>query len=103
MEQRTRGSTLYPSKLQNIYQAAQNIAMNHLQTSCLMIPDSIRKELCALKDKKTRKGGGGKELWGKMAAVLGVYEDEHGLRFVAPLNMQEHRLHYFDRIEDRAA
>jgi hypothetical protein len=50
------------------------------------IPISLKQELCALKDKKTRAQGG-KEHWAKGAAALGVYDDDHGLRYVDRIHL----------------
>jgi hypothetical protein len=78
---RARGAIYYPSTLNGIYQAAQNMAGRHLCEDCQQIPDSIRQDLVKLRDHKS-SAGGGKKYWTTAARVLGVYEDETGcLRF----------------------
>ena len=95
----TSGSTLYPTKLIGIYQAAQNIATSHIlgdltnnddgnanlsnsSLLCTAIPDDIRMELQKLYHMKEMSGGG-RELWARHGQVHGVYEDEYGLRFTS--------------------
>ena len=80
LRERARGSTYYPSKLAGIYQAAQNMANSHLTQYCREIPKDIREELKSLGNKKS-SAGGGKGYWSGGAKILGVIEDEHGLRF----------------------
>lgn len=77
---RSRGAMYYPAKLDGLYQAAQNQAKGHLTKHCHHIPPHIRSELLRLNDHKS-SAGGGKKYWGDGVRVLGVYEDEHGLRF----------------------
>eukprot|EP00980_Cylindrotheca_fusiformis_P001572 scaffold360_cov107-Cylindrotheca_fusiformis.AAC.2 len=77
---RDRGSKYYPAKLNGLYQAAQSMASGHLCYHCKQVPQSLRNELLILREKKS-SAGGGKKYWGDGVRVLGVYEDEHGLRF----------------------
>jgi hypothetical protein len=77
---RQRGATYYPAKLNGLYQAAQSMASGHLCNHCGHIPQSIRQELNILRERKS-SAGGGKKYWGDGVRVLGVYEDETGLRF----------------------
>ncbi|KAG7354874.1 hypothetical protein IV203_004230 [Nitzschia inconspicua] len=77
---RQRGATYYPAKLNGLYQAAQSMASGHLCSHCGHIPQSVRQELIVLRERKS-SAGGGKKYWGDGVRVLGVYEDEHGLRF----------------------
>ena len=98
------GSTLYPTKLIGIYQAAQNIGTTHIlgnlnsnnnntatttssttstsSLNCTAIPDDIRIELQRLYNLKELSNGG-RELWARHGQVHGVYEDEYGLRFTS--------------------
>jgi hypothetical protein len=78
--ERTRASAFYPSKLQGIYQAAQNISFSHLMKHCTNIPTEIRDELVHLQAQKSSRGGG-KKYWVKAALKLGVIDTEDGLRF----------------------
>lgn len=77
---RHRGATYYPAKLKGLYQAAQSMASGHLCNHCQHIPHSVRQELLVLRERKS-SAGGGKKYWGDGVRVLGVYEDESGLRF----------------------
>jgi hypothetical protein len=77
---RARGAMYYPAKLNGLYQAAQSMASGHLCHHCQHIPDEIRQELLVLRERKS-SAGGGKKYWADGVRVLGVYEDEDGLRF----------------------
>ena len=70
----------YPAKLTGIYQAAQNMASAHLGDHCQHVPVQLRNELTRLRDRKS-SAGGGKKYWADGVRVLGVFEDEYGLRF----------------------
>lgn len=87
--ERTRGSTYYPSKLSGLYQAAQNLAVTHLMQNCPVVPRDVRECLNSLRDKKSAAGGG-KHAWADRAGALGVFEDEHGLRFTSRLDAVTH-------------
>ena len=80
LRERSRGSTYYPSKLTGIYQAAQNMTNSHMTTYCSSVPKEVREELKRLGNKKS-SAGGGKNYWSGGAKILGVIEDDHGLRF----------------------
>ena len=77
---RARGAIYYPAKLYGLYQAAQNMASGHLCDHCQHVPATTRAELLKLKDRKS-SAGGGKKYWADGVRVLGVFEDEDGLRF----------------------
>mmetsp|Transcript_8654 Transcript_8654/g.20779 ORF Transcript_8654/g.20779 Transcript_8654/m.20779 type:complete len:437 (-) Transcript_8654:162-1472(-) len=77
---RGRGSKYYPAKLSGLYQAAQSMASGHLCNHCNQIPHALRNELMILREKKS-SAGGGKKYWADGVRVLGVVEDEQGLRF----------------------
>jgi len=77
---RARGATYYPTKLEGLYQAAQNLASGHLCEHCPHVPPQIRAQLLRLRERKS-SAGGGKKYWGDGVRVLGAYEDEDGLRF----------------------
>lgn len=77
---RSRGATYYPARLNGLYQAAQSMASGHLCYHCEHIPAVIRQELLVLRERKS-SAGGGKKYWGDGVRILGVFEDESGLRF----------------------
>ena len=81
VQQRARGSVYFPTKLEGIYQAAQNMATTHLCQDCQYVPQDVRNHLLLLMKSKTSSAGGGKAHWGSAAKALGVYEDDCGLRF----------------------
>jgi hypothetical protein len=77
---RARGAMYYPAKLYGLYQAAQNMASSHLCEHCQHVPPDIRAELLKLRDRKS-SAGGGKKYWADGVRILGVFEDEDGLRY----------------------
>lgn len=105
VSQRAHGSTYYPTKLQGIYQASQNMAQTHLLELCPFVPPNVRNDLIRTRardnneygdnsnDKKRKQkaprskeksvAGAGKQFWAQTAAVLGIYEDTESdiLRF----------------------
>ena len=83
--QRNRGSTYYPSKLDGVYQAASNLAIVHLGEHCQIIDDQLRNELASLRNMLS-SGGAGKKIWADRAEVLGVFEDSNGLRFLPTID-----------------
>jgi hypothetical protein len=78
---RTRGAVYFPSKLEGVYQMAQNMANTHLCASCPKIPQDIRAELIRMQADKPSLGGTGKTVWAHRVGVLGVFEDSCGLRY----------------------
>jgi hypothetical protein len=76
---RKRGAFYYPTRLEGVYQAAQNMAKIHLAHRCLHVLPDIRTELKGM-DRKSSTGGG-KKYWGKTIGTLGIYEAEECLRF----------------------
>jgi hypothetical protein len=77
---RKRGAFYYPTKLEGVYQAAQNMAKVHLAQRCLHVVPDIRAELIKGMDRKSLTGGG-KQYWGQSIGTLGVYEAADCLRF----------------------
>ena len=73
------GAVYFPGKLSGLYQASQNMAINHFSKSCSSIPESTRERLQQLKEQKSSVLGGGKHFWANGARVVGVYESEEGL------------------------
>lgn len=86
--QRKRGATYYPSKLDGIYQAANNLAIVHLGEYCENIDEQLRNHLATLRSMLSI-GGGGKKIWAERAANLGVFEDVNGLRFEPTINYRQ--------------
>mmetsp|Transcript_7818 Transcript_7818/g.21109 ORF Transcript_7818/g.21109 Transcript_7818/m.21109 type:complete len:395 (-) Transcript_7818:503-1687(-) len=78
--QRQRGCMYFPTKLDRIYQAAQNLSAFHLVEHCKHIPEDVRHKIKVLRLRKS-PAGGGKRYWGEGVRCQGVYEDEAGLRF----------------------
>jgi len=79
---RKKGNAYYPSRLESIYQAAQNICSSHLCDSCQHVDQWARSRLLEYQTTKTRKGYGGKNYWAQAAQVLGIVQTEnHGLRY----------------------
>ena len=78
--ERARGAVYYSATLDGLYQAAQNMAKNHLCKHCKLIPSNTKEQLLELRDSK-RRAAGGKAYWADSARVLGVYEPQNGLRF----------------------
>lgn len=77
---RARGAVYYSTTLDGLYQAAQNMAKNHLCKHCRLIPPEIKNQLLGLRDCK-RRAAGGKTYWAEGARVLSVIESSNGLRF----------------------
>jgi hypothetical protein len=85
VKKQARASVYYPSKLDCIYQAAQNMASVHLAKYCSFVPEDIRNELQRhMKDRKS-SAGGGKEYWAVSARSLGIEECDGRLRFATPI------------------
>ncbi|KAL3943035.1 MAG: hypothetical protein SGARI_000074 [Bacillariaceae sp.] len=78
--QRQKGSMYFPTKLERIYQAAQNLSTFHLADTCKYVPDHVRKKILLLRERKS-PAGGGKRYWGEGVRCLGVTEKDSGLRF----------------------
>lgn len=73
------GAAYFPAKLSGLYQASQNMAINHFTKSCRSISEDVRESLVKLKAQKSTVLGGGKHFWANGAKVLGVIEMEDGL------------------------
>ena len=73
---RGRGSFSFPNRLARVYQAAQNVANNHLRTVCPEIPDSVKEELESRHSEVAPMRGGGKKYWEEACRSVGLYERE---------------------------
>ncbi|KAG7371902.1 hypothetical protein IV203_018044 [Nitzschia inconspicua] len=77
---RARGAVYYSATIDGLYQAAQNMAKNHLCRHCRLIPEDTKNRLSTLRDNK-RRAAGGKKYWAEGARVLGVVQTPEGLYF----------------------
>lgn len=79
---RTKGSMYFPTKLDRIYQAAQNLSAFHLCGGCTHVPEDVRKRILILRERKS-PAGGGKRYWAEGVRCLGVKEEKGGLLFAS--------------------
>jgi len=93
-QNRAKGSTYFPQKLAGIYQACQILSTTHLLDSCPNLPFETRSRLQELQKTSKASRTAGKDYWASTAEALGVYEDEHGLRF-------EKRIPSYDELKAR--
>jgi hypothetical protein len=83
---RGRGAGYYPAQLAGVYQAAQNMATNHLNQFCHCIPAAVREELCARRGGRHDSAtGGGKQYWANQCRDLGLVEFQGGVYFQSTL------------------
>ncbi len=75
---KTKGAVYFPFKIDNVYQACQNMAVVHLCDNCPNIPTSIRAELQRLAKEPKSTAGGGKRYWSEGIRVAGIVEDAEG-------------------------
>lgn len=81
-EARTKGAVYFPSKLEGVYQMAQNMANIHIcGGTCPFIAPDLRDKLIQLRSSSLSASGTGKSTWAQKVAALGVFEDQYGLRF----------------------
>jgi hypothetical protein len=81
---RRKGSTYFPSTLVGIYQAAQNINVEHFQSRmCTEIPEEVALRLERFGATKSLASGAGKAYWAESARKLGLTDTEDGIRFAA--------------------
>jgi hypothetical protein len=73
----SKRSLYFPTKLDRIYQAAQNLSSFHLCGNCPQVPKEIRNRILVLRERKS-PAGGGKRYWAEGVRCLGVYEDHQG-------------------------
>jgi hypothetical protein len=89
-KERSRGAFYFPSKLEGLYQAAQNLANGHLISEddrrCPFVPAETLASMLYIKNEQKSSAGGGKSAWADRAHAIGVYEDEHGLRFAPTID-----------------
>uniref|UniRef100_A0A7S3L346 Uncharacterized protein n=1 Tax=Amphora coffeiformis TaxID=265554 RepID=A0A7S3L346_9STRA len=86
ISRRQKGSTYFPSSLQGIYQASQNMSTTHMQCGlCDHMPNEIKNEFSRLLATKVSSSGAGRPYWAESAASLGLVDTEDGIRFVEDL------------------
>ena len=78
---RSRGAVYFPAKLSGLYQAAQNMTLNHFTTTCQNIPEPLRNEIFRLKSRKSYVLGGGKGYWARGGQIRNLVEIEERLFF----------------------
>ncbi len=81
---RSRGAVYFPVRLENLYQAGQNMGSNHFCRTCPRIPQDLKKRMIqlALESSRSSTSGSGKKYWSDGVKALGVTEHENGgLRF----------------------
>jgi len=71
LRRRGRGAVYYPTTLKSVYQAAQNMATNHLQSFCSFFPDETRQKMAYLRDRR-ETATGGKQYWADACLAVGV-------------------------------
>ena len=76
----TQASLYFPTKLDRVYQAAQNLSAFHLCQDCPHLPAKARHEMLVLKERKS-PAGGGKRYWAEGVQCLGVKQVDGGLFF----------------------
>lgn len=86
---RDKGNMYFPSSLVGIYQASQILSQQHLMGSCQYVSPELREEFVRLRQEKTLATAG-KEYWAMTAQVLGVFEDQFGLRYEKRLGYVRH-------------
>ena len=79
--QRPSGAVYFPAKLSGLYQASQNMSINHFSSNCQSIPEPLRQKMFKLKIQKSTVIGGGKLFWANCAKMIGVVELDDQLRF----------------------
>ncbi len=81
---RSRGAVYFPVRLENLYQAGQNMGSNHFCRTCPRIPEDLKEKMIQLAHESSRSStsGSGKKYWSDGVKALGVTEHENGgLRF----------------------
>ena len=84
LRQRGRGAVYFPTTINAVYQAAQNMATNHLQGTCSRIPVSVRQSLDAFRDQR-ETASRGKQYWADACLAVGLRESDDGLCFAPTL------------------
>jgi hypothetical protein len=82
---RKKGSTYFPSNLLGLYQAAQNLSVEHLQTGlCTEMPPNVRERFSGFAmGKRSGVSGAGKTYWAEAGRMLGLIDTDDGIRFAS--------------------
>jgi CMP-N-acetylneuraminic acid synthetase len=88
---RKKGSTYFPSNLIGLYQAAQNLCVEHLQSGlCTELPPDVKERFVAFASgKKSGASSAGKKYWAEAGRKLGLIDTDDGIHFAS------------DRVDDR--
>jgi hypothetical protein len=88
---RKKGSTYFPSNLMGLYQAAQNLSVEHLQSGlCTELPPDAKERFVVFASgKKSGASSAGKKYWAEAGRKLGLIDTDDGIRFAS------------DRVDDR--
>lgn len=87
VSKRRKGSTYFPSSLVGIYQAAQNLGVEHLFTLvCPELPPDIRAMASDCASKKFSASNAGKPYWAESGKKLGLVDTEYGMRFAEDID-----------------
>ncbi len=90
VHKRSKASTYFPSNLMAIYQAAQNISVEHLQSGlCPTLPGDVKNRFSCFAPRKLLSSGGGKKYWADAAKKLGLVDTDEGIRFAADVLLPE--------------
>lgn len=73
-----RGAVYFPGNLASVYQAAQNMASNHLLKACEELPADVNEKFAAArqKQKEETRRSGGKTYWTETSRHVGLEERE---------------------------
>jgi hypothetical protein len=82
---RKKGSTYFPSNLMGLYQAAQNLSVEHLQTGlCTEMPPDVRERFSGFASgKRSGVSGAGKTYWAEAGRMMGLIDTDDGIRFAS--------------------
>jgi hypothetical protein len=87
---RKRGSVYFPSRLTDVYQAAQNMGSSHFgqaeeSNGCPSMPAVITTEFRQYAWTSRSYAGTGKDYWAKTAQRRGLVDTDSGIRFIRDL------------------
>jgi len=84
ISERPRGSSYFPSEVEGVYQAAQNMNTTHFQHGvCTRMGEPLRRQFAALANTKATSTGAGRAYWAQQARILGLENnaEDGGIRF----------------------
>jgi hypothetical protein len=83
LKRQKRGAVYFPFSLLGIYQAAQNMASSHFtQDNCSEISSEARLKLLECSQGCKSAVGLGKYYWANLARTQGLFDTDHGIRFI---------------------